>query len=185
MANPLFARILPKEAADLGQLVEYTGKVGDFERLVEIVAADMVAASGSDRQRNWRAMPVAIRLEFRWADGMQGVPAVVGRAAGQIPAICQRCLKAFDLLLDTSIDMLLVAPAESASVDGHEVWELDDDAVRLVDVVEESLVMAMPLAPTHEIGEQCMALDAEDTNSGSETVRPFADLRSQLEKTNN
>jgi uncharacterized metal-binding protein YceD (DUF177 family) len=185
MANPLFARILPKEAATLGQLIEYKGEVGDFERLSEIVAADIAALSEDMQPRNWRAASVAIRLEFAWADGLEGIPAINGRASAKLPAVCQRCLEAFDLSLDTAVNMLLVTPAESVDVDKHEVWELEDEAFRVLDIVEEALVMAMPLAPTHDSGESCAAMTIENTDSGSETGRPFADLKSQLEKMNN
>jgi len=185
MANPLFARILPKEAAARGQLVEYKGKVSEFDRLMEIVEADIAAISENSQLQNWRDASVDIRLEFAWADGMQGIPAIDGRASAQLPAVCQRCLKAFELSLDTSVNMLVVTAAESADVKRHEVWELEDEALRLIDVVEEALVMAMPLAPTHATGESCIALTIENTESGSETARPFADLRSQMGKTNN
>ena len=183
MANPLFARILPKEAAALGQVIDCKGVIGDFDRLVEIVEADIAAVFESGQPENWRAMPVDIRLEFDWADGNKGIPAISGRASTQLPAICQRCLKVFDLSLDSSVDIVVVTTAESADVDGHEVWELEDEAFRLIDVVEEALVMAM--APTHEADESCAALTNENTDSESETVRPFADLRSQIEKKNN
>ena len=184
MTNPLIERILPKEAAALGQLVEYKGEIGDFERLVENVEADIAALSAELQPQNWRAAPVDIRLEFAWADGLEGIPAINGRASAQLPVVCQRCLEAFDLSLDTSVNMLLVTSAESAEVDRYEVWELADEALRILDIVEEALVMAMPLAPAHEADETCAAMTIENTDSGSETVRPFADLRSQLEKTN-
>jgi len=185
MANPLFERILPKEAAALGQLIEYKGEVGHCERLVEIVAADIAALSADTQPQNWRAAPIAIRLEFAWAEGLTGVPAINGRVTAQIPAVCQRCLEAFDLALDAPVNMLLVTSADAADVDRYEIWELADEALRIVDIVEEALVMAMPLAPTHEPGESCVSVTIENTDSGSETIRPFAGLRSQLEKTNN
>ena len=182
MANPLFARILPKEAAAIGQLIECKGEIGDFERLAEIVEADIAALSADTQPQNWRAAPVDIRLEFAWAAGLESVPAINGRATAQLPAVCQRCLEAFDLSLDTSVNMLLVAATESADLDRYEVWELEDGALRIADIVEEALVMAMPLAPTQE---SCVGLGVENRDAGSETTRPFADLRSQLEKRNN
>lgn len=184
MANPLFARILPKEAAARGQLFEIKEKVGEFDRLVEIVEADIAAVSRNSQPQNWRDMPVAIRLEFAWADGMEGVPVIHGRVSAQLPATCQRCMTAFNMLLDSSVNMVIVTPAKLADVERYEVWELEDEDFRLVDVVEEVLIMAMPLAPTHETGESCTAVTIEDADSGSETVRPFADLKSQMEKTN-
>jgi uncharacterized protein len=185
MANPLFDRVVPKEFAARGQLIECKGKMGDFERLVEFVEADIAAVSEDMRPQRWRAEPVDIRLQFGWADGPQGVPSLTGRASAQIPAVCQRCLEAFELSLEASLKMLLVEPGEWPDLAGYEVWELEEEALRLADIVEESLVMAMPLAPTHGSMESCAGLLVENIASGLETVRPFADLRSKMEKSNN
>ena len=182
MVNPLIDRVLPQESAACRQVIDYKGSVGDFERLTEIVAADIAAVSGDVESQGWRAKPVDIRLEFGWADGAQGVPTVTGSASAHIPAVCQRCLKVFELALDASLKVLLVKAGASLNLADYEVWELEEETLQLADIVEESLVMAMPLAPTHESMESCVALAVENTDSGSETVRPFADLRSQLEK---
>lgn len=188
MANPLFDRVLPKELASLGQVIEVKGKVSDFNRLVEIVEADLAAVSEDVRPRRWRAAPVDIRLEFAWVDAPQEIPAVTGRVSAQLPAVCQRCLEAFELTLDASLSMLLVRPdvesGESPDPAEYEVWELEEETLRPLDLVEESLVMALPLAPTHESRDSCGTLVEEIAESGSETTRPFADLKSQLEKSN-
>lgn len=184
MANPLFARVLPMELAACRQLIEYKGKVGEFERLAEIVEADIAAVSEDLRPRRWRAEPVDIRLEFGWADGLQGIPVIIGRAAAQIPAVCQRCLTVYELSLDASLKILLVKPGELADVAEYDVWELEDEALRLIELVEEAFVMAMPLSPTHASSESCAVLVAENTVPGPETARPFADLRSKMEKLN-
>jgi uncharacterized metal-binding protein YceD (DUF177 family) len=185
MANPLIERILPKEAAARDQLIEYKGKVGDFGRLVEIVEADIAAVSTQIRPQNWRAEPVDIRLKFGWADGLQDVPAISGRASTVLPAVCQRCLATFGLELEASVNMLLLAAEAAAEAETHEVWELEEEAFLALDVVEEALVMAMPLAPTHDADDACKALTVETEDSGPDTARPFADLRSQMEKTDN
>ena len=152
--------------------------------MVEIVEADIAAVSEELRPRRWRAEPVDIRLEFAWADGLQKIPLVTGRASAQIPAVCQRCLRVFELSLDAPLKMLLVKPGELADVTEYDLWELEDEALRLIDMVEEAFVMAMPLAPTHASGEPCAIVAAENTAQGPETARPFADLRSQMEKLN-
>ena len=185
MVNPLFDRVLPQELANCKQVIDCKGDIGSLERLTEIVEADIAAVSGDVGSQGWRAKPIDIRLEFGWADGVEGISAITGSASAHIPAVCQRCLKVFELALDTSIKVLLVRLGDSLDVADYEVWELEEETLQLADIVEESLVMAMPLAPTHESMESCVALAVENTDSGSETARPFADLRSQLEKTNN
>lgn len=65
-----------------------------------------------------------------------------------------------------------------------EIWELEDETVRPVDIVEESLVMALPLAPMHESLELCGPLVKNLAEDEPDVVRPFADLKSQMEKMN-
>lgn len=188
MANPLIDPVLPKELASRGQHIEFKGKVGELGRLAEIVEADLAALSEERRPHGWQAAPFETRLEFGWAEGPQRIPTINGRIVAQIPAVCQRCLEAFELTLDASIRMLLVwpnaEPGEMPDLAEFEIWELDERTLQPLDIVEESLVMAIPLAPRHESEESCVALENEVTESGAEMAHPFADLRSQIDESN-
>lgn len=189
MANPIFDRHLPKELAELGQEVEFKGKIGDLARLSEIIGAELEALAEPERPRKWRAAPVDIRLAFSWLDGQTEVLTVEGRAAATITAVCQRCLGVFEFEVLTPIRMILAGAAadstEYAGLTEYDVWDLENDAFRPIDLVEESLVMAMPFAPMHESTDSC-GMGAESVISDEDTsVRPFADLRAEMDKTNN
>lgn len=188
MANPLFARISPAESAEIRELIEFKGKIGELGRLSEIVAADLAAVPESLRPKNWRETTVDIKLQFGWLDGRTSTPTVEGRAIATMAVVCQRCLDVFLLDVDAPIKLIFVA-SESEWSDNPEYshfdyWEHDEDTIRPVDLVEESLVMAIPLAPMHATTSSCNALLAPVVNGDNDTVRPFADLRSQLEKRN-
>jgi uncharacterized metal-binding protein YceD (DUF177 family) len=188
MSNPLLERVLPAEAAGRSQVFDYKGKVEDFDRLVGILEADLGTLEEADRPREWRAAPIEIRLDFAWANTGKGIPAVTGRVEARLAVVCQRCLAAFDLPVETSFSLLFQAPDEDAAdlagLAEVDIWELEAETVRPVDLVEELLIMAMPLAPMHEAQESCGILPIAEEDNGSETVRPFADLRSQMEKMN-
>jgi uncharacterized metal-binding protein YceD (DUF177 family) len=70
-----------------------------------------------------------------------------------------------------------VTPAEC---DGYEIWEFDENTVRPADLVEEALIMAMPLSALHESSDDCKALINDEQADESKTVRPFEDLRSLM-----
>lgn len=188
MANPLFDRVRPAELAGRGQNIEFKGEIANFGRLVEIVEAELAAVSEELRPREWRTAPVDIRLDFGWVDTAGRMPAVTGRVSARVPAVCQRCLGAFELSLEAPVRMLLVRPdaesGDSADLAGYEVWELDEDTLRPLDIVEESLVMTMPLAPVHESEDSCGALAEVVAADGPDTLRPFADLRLRMEESN-
>jgi uncharacterized protein len=186
MANPLLENVLPADLADRGQVIEKAGEVGDFERLVEAVEEELQGSDDAGRPRNWRHWPVEVALRFGRLDGEAGRPRVSGAVTTSLPLVCQRCLACFELPLEVSIDLVLVASGESgaeyADEAGSEVWELQSDTIRVADIVEEALIMALPLAPVHRSREECGPLAGRIGQDKAETARPFADLRSQMDK---
>ena len=101
-------------------------------------------------------------------------------------AICQRCLEPFELKLASDLKSFLSQtdslPVES---EGYEVWEYDENDVRPADIVEEALIMAMPLSALHESIEHCRALVEESLTGDNDSITPFADLASRMAKAKN
>ena len=64
-------------------------------------------------------------------------------------------------------------------------WEVDGDTIRPVDIVEEALIMALPLSVMHPSRELCGPLADNVSGEARNTARPFGDLRSLMDKTNN
>lgn len=186
MANLMLARCPPIDLANRGQVIETKGKVSDFSRLVEIVEADLSEINEGDRPENWRQSPVDIRLRFGWADGGSGNPTLVGQLSTTVAAICQRCLEPFELAVESDLKLLL-SQTDSLPVEreGYEVWEYDENDVRLADIVEEALIMAMPLSALHESAEHCRALVEGRVTGDNDLVTPFADLASRMAKAKN
>jgi uncharacterized protein len=185
MANPLLERALPAELAERGQVIEFKGSVGQFERLNAVVEADLAALDRSARLPDPVEMPVSVRLEFSWLDAERRVPAMSGSASLVLGAVCQRCLEPFEMPVETSFGMLFADDeSDDAALDapGFETWMLDDGGIRVQDVVEESLVMALPLAPVHKTPGDCGSLAGKLAAAAPETVRAFADLRAQMNK---
>jgi len=186
MANPLFDQVSPSELASRSELIEFKGKIGDLERLAEIVSADLAAANELSTVKDWRNAPVEIELAFAWYAGQTEIPAVTGRASATVTSICQRCLEAFEYRLDSPIKWLLGklvdTDLEGSDIADFEAWELSSDTVRSLDLVEESLIMALPFAPVHTEEGSCKALLRATKQVAPEMIRPFADLRSKMGK---
>jgi uncharacterized metal-binding protein YceD (DUF177 family) len=185
MANPLLDRVLPAELAERRQVIEFEGKVDDFSRLMSIVDADLASLEAPDRPTHWAENPVSVRLAFSWLDADRQVPSLEGAAETVLSAVCQRCLEPFEMPVDTTFNILFSDEAQDGAeleAPGFESWALDDGGARLLDIVEESLVMALPLAPVHAAPKDCGALAGSLTKAAPETTRPFADLRAQMKK---
>jgi uncharacterized metal-binding protein YceD (DUF177 family) len=67
-----------------------------------------------------------------------------------------------------------------AECDGYEIWEFDENTVSPADIVEEALIMAMPLSALHASSDDCKAVFDDGHVDDGKTVRPFEDLRSLM-----
>ncbi len=180
MGNPLRDRRVPSELADKRQVIEISDKISDFGRLEEIVAKDLSALEADKLPRHWRESLVTGRLAFGYDGTPNNVPALEGNLAVTIDAVCQRCLEPFRLSLATEFRVLLCDAGKSPGEhDGYELWELVDNTVRPIDIVDEELVMAMPLSVMHGTADGCLEIEA-DAVGAVETITPFAALNTQL-----
>ena len=185
MANPLLDRVLPADLAERQQIIEFEGKIGGFERLTSIVDADLASLEVPVRPMHWAEKPVSVRLAFSWLDADRRVPSLEGAVKTVLSTVCQRCLEPFEMPVDTTFNILFSDEEQDGAeleAPGFESWALDDGGARLYDIVEESLVMALPLAPVHRAPTDCGPLAGSLTKAAPETTRPFADLRAQLKK---
>ncbi len=180
MAVPMHQRVLPRESSKIGQLVDLTGKVGDFERLSEMIEGDLALIDTANYAVQWRQAIVNIRLRFGWNEERPGIPTVEGAVAGKVSTVCQRCLEPFELPLTTQLKLMLPNSGSSvAECDGYEIWEFEQDTVSPAEIAEEALIMAMPLSPMHDVGVGCGPVLTELPAEGDRS-KPFADLRSLM-----
>ena len=183
MANPLLDRVLPAELAERGQVIEFEGTVGQFERLDAVVDSALATLDEAARPDGWANQAVTGRLAFAWLDADRQMPSLTGRARTVLAAVCQRCLEPMDLQVETEFGILFAESDDGrADASGYETWRLEEGRVRLHDVVEESLLMALPLAPVHDSPAACGPLADSLKVVEPDTVRPFADLRAQMKK---
>lgn len=152
-----------------------------------------VAALADEARQVELAVPLA-RLEriaprLSSTEGMAQGRVVLGREQGRIIAEvtaqagvtlqCQRCLQPMRLQLDCSSRVVLVE-SESAVADvppDLETALAPEGRLRLSDLVEEELLLALPPAPRHPEG-QCPgdAPGMTREESAEPTQRPFASL---------
>lgn len=111
-------------------------------------------------------MDDAGHAEFALEFGKQGVvAAITGQVQAVLPVTCQCCLNALALAVEVDIRLGLVAGLGEADrlPDAFEPLLSDSGWVSLVDLLEDELLLAIPIIPRHE---QCSAPDiaCEQTN---------------------
>lgn len=137
---------------------------------------------------------------------VDGVPRLHVGADVEVTLICQRCLQPMQLLLEGESQVALVenlAQADALPEDVEPVW-VESRKVDLRDVVEEELLLALPLVPMHEADDdECDAVadvagaagmpmvaarsEGSDEDAGEGDVepvtqKPFAELAELLKR---
>jgi len=134
-------RILPlhaKVSSALAREAIYEGTlpVARLERLKAAVVDD--------------AVDLHVHLQLR--RDANRAPKLEGTVTGQLPLICQRCLRPFLMPLDTIVDLRLVfnEDEENRVLKDAEPWLIEDDQLMFHTVVEEEVLLALPYAPRCE-----------------------------------
>ena len=181
MGDPMRDRWPLKGLTKAFQIIEISNKIRDFERLAAALDADLAGAEQNGETADWRDLPVSGRLQF--GSGDHGEIVIDGRVQANVRSVCQRCLGVFDWPLVTDLRLMLVGPGETMDDAGeYEFWELDDDTLRPIDLVDEALVMALPLSARHE-DDACGSDDRNDSAASEERMTtPFADLRARMDE---
>lgn len=180
MAKLLTALEAPARLASSGQAIEISDEISSFPRLSEALAGELERLEPAQRPANWQRGVVTGTARFDFADPGSRDVVVEISARADVPQVCQRCLGAFDWPLETDAKLLLARGDDPAEREGYETWEVEDALLKPIELVDELLVMALPFAAMHADDADCVATASEDTDV-EDTVRPFADLKAQIE----
>ncbi|MDZ7924385.1 MAG: YceD family protein [Marinagarivorans sp.] len=102
--------------------------------------------------------------------------AVQGHVHGDILVQCQRCLEEMPYTLDARINWAVVWSEDQAEKlpSSIEAWIAGEDAEDLYVMVEEELLLVMPVAPVHS--EQC--IDESLMQTGEPPVEEVSSIKS-------
>ncbi|MCW8906624.1 MAG: YceD family protein [Sedimenticola sp.] len=125
------------------------------------------------------------RLEF-YLDPRKR-PRIRGEVRADLVLQCQRCLSSVVLPVDTALNLAVIEVPEEADRLPDEVepvW-VEEDTLRLMDLVEDELILAIPQVPRHE-EDQCKIdwqsepaaaePDEDQQTEGDDKPNPFAVL---------
>ena len=120
---------------------------------------------------------VEVDLVFELAE-RSNLPRMHGRLAVAVNATCQRCLEPVSINLAAEPDMILLRQGEP---EGSFPLEADmltcgQKPVMLAELVEDELLLAMPMVPMHPLGECPARRYLAGGVKGAATENPFAEL---------
>lgn len=119
------------------------------------------------------------------ADRIGGYPSLHGEVSGQLKLSCQRCEKEFGWTLDVTLGLRLVASDEEgrAVLESADPYQVEDDVLPLRDLVEDEVLLALPMLPRCETCENGVSATAEPLQTVvPRRDNPFAVLKQQLGK---
>ena len=115
---------------------KFQGKIGlgDLSRLSDFLLSDLAD----------------ILVEFSFSQSDYDVPILEGRLQARLTVECQRCLKAMEIPLQIDFQ-LLVSPPDSGVTDlSLDTIYSEDGSVDIFEVVEDELMLGLPLVSMHE-----------------------------------
>ena len=144
----------------------------DLDRFARL--ADVIAAPGGEAVARFRFLHLA-----------EDVPGCELSVEAEASLRCERCLEIFRQPLRSQARLAFVAgEADEGRVpDDCEAVTLGPDRASLSELVEDELLLSLPVVPLHGEGTACAAeraVAAGDAAGTAETHRPFAGLKELL-----
>ncbi|MEW5837544.1 MAG: YceD family protein [Pseudomonadota bacterium] len=117
-----------------------------------------------------------VRYSFRFGRNEAGHRMVEGEVATAVDLVCQRCLE--PVSVDIHADVMLGVVQDEQGIaklpESAEPLLLGDEPVCLADLIEDEILLALPVAPRHE--HLCAPLHREYEDAEA-VENPFAALR--------
>lgn len=171
MSAGLPVEIDPFRLAGQGRRLQGTLPLGAMTRLMDSVLGP----------ENGQVM-----VDLRFDTSENGVSSVSGQLHALVQMRCQRCLEPMDVSLDVAPVLLLRRMDEVAAQQEDPETLLVQGPLRLRDLVEDELLLALPMLPRHAV-EQCSAAQYVARSDAKETPaqanHPFAQLGKWKPKT--
>lgn len=164
MSAGLPQQIDARRFAELGRRLEGEVSLQDCPRLSQAVRA----GEG----------PISVSLDFEKQSGGQSV--VSGNIHGRVVLDCQRCLEPVSIDLQCEVSLGIVDSEAEAEVLPDDLDPLvSGDEIDLVELIEDELLLALPIVPVHDQCDPPAALSGEGHDTElPERENPFAVLAS-------
>ena len=128
---------------------------------------------------------VSVKLSFRQNEN--GEVTLNADVSAAVSADCQRCLELLEFKIKKSSEFSIRENDDKNTGnlpldDGRDIFYANNGKLDILGLVEDELLLAVPMIPKHENISSCGAMDHEPDSKGIFDVRrPFADLRELID----
>ena len=152
--------------------------IDNFEKIVHLIQKDHLNARDLKDSRDWLKEKVRIDLKQEIADLNSEEKKISGSVKTKLYLTCQNCLCIVESDLKIPVSIILCKKSKKG-IKGYEIWEIYEEKIKLNDLIEELIIISLPLYFKHERSEDCIAYDYELESDRTKTL-PFANLKNQL-----
>jgi uncharacterized protein len=175
--GPIPERVDHRKLANQAGLIEGTLPIQCFHRL-----GGMLVVREGD---------VYLRLEF--SKGDFGSTRVDGTVSTEVCTICQNCMQQFWRKISCDVALQVVSDESKLErlTEDEDAIVAPEKVISVAELIEDELILAMPMIPRHEEGE-CPETDYErdvvvlqevqEVQEVQTTYRPFAGLAKAIDK---
>ncbi|GBE09831.1 hypothetical protein BMS3Bbin12_00827 [bacterium BMS3Bbin12] len=122
-----------------------------------------------------------VDVELHFDRDAQRIPFVRGRVQARLTMICQRCLEPMEMRIERDLLLALVhSEAEAGRLPAkYEPLLVTPAPMDVAGIVEDELLLALPIVPLHAAGEPCRVRTpyrAGDDDGVAQVRHPFAVL---------
>lgn len=175
--------VIPFQMSKRNQEISGSLLLADMERVVELVEE----CSGE------------VGYELTFAFGESRLPTAKGRFWFDVGMVCQRCLEPVQVSIEGEIGLIFVSSEKMLEsieteldpyvIDKDEFDEtaLDEMAISLSELIEDEIILALPISPKHMEDSECNAVqlpensgENEEETPGEDRIFPFAGLGEML-----
>ena len=153
-------------------------KIDNFEKIVRLIQKDHFNARDLKDSRDWLKEKVRIDLKQEIADLNSDEKKISGNVQIKLYLTCQNCLSIVESNLQIPVNIILCKNSKK-DIKGFETWEIPEEKIKLNDLIEELIIISLPLYFKHERSEDCITYDY-DLESDRKKTLPFANLKNQL-----
>ncbi len=164
MSSHLPKAVIPEQLAASEEVLTGTLSLSDMPRL----ASYLQKAEGE------------VQIKLKFALDEQNFVVIYGKISASLPLLCQRCFKPMIYDLESSFSLSPVnSDAEAERLpESYEPLLKANDLIVILDMIEEELLLVLPLVPMHPSAVCSVKLTvSSDKPELSQKANPFAALK--------
>lgn len=178
-ARHYYTRPMSAARSDQVNAIELAGRSATLERELGLKQFPRLVEAGALDGTSVRAALAFARFEGRATISLQ--------VKGSVLLTCQRCMRPCECRIDDAARLVVVADGDEPLPEGYEAAVGDAERLSLSELIEEQVLLGMPLVPMHEDQAGCGGAAATSTavevvSTAEKKQRPFENLREMLDK---